>query len=112
MVDWLDELPDRGVGLLVTQFHESPPSPWPTAPAGRASSTQIVLFVIAVRPVGWRRGLRAGALVDCSVAGSSRTALFASPVGVGPLESRPADGRLLRTLAVICGVSPGPTNTP
>src|SRR5438105_2660411 len=110
MLDWLARLPEKGLGLLPTQFHESPPSDPPTAPAGKASFTQTVLLVVAVRPVGWRAEARVGALVNCPDGENSRMALFASPVGVGAPASLPAGCRFFRALAVIPSgpVAPGP----
>src|SRR4051794_27567954 len=45
MSDWWARWPEKGAGLLVTQFQESPPALPSTAPAGVASSTQAVLTV-------------------------------------------------------------------
>src|SRR5258708_416714 len=42
MLDWCDLVPESGVGLLVTHVQPSLLSAAPTAPAGSASSTQIV----------------------------------------------------------------------
>src|SRR5579884_3393587 len=44
--DWFATEPENGVGLLLTQFHESPPSAPVCAPAGTASSTQSTKFVM------------------------------------------------------------------
>ena len=49
--DWLARVPEKGVGLLVTQFQASPPSAPGTAPAGSASSTHTTLLVL-VEEVG------------------------------------------------------------
>src|SRR5581483_11041017 len=43
MADWWARVPEYGVGLLPTQFHESPPAEYNCAPAGAASSTQTVV---------------------------------------------------------------------
>src|SRR5579884_1354121 len=53
MADWQARLPEYGVGLLLTQFHESPPSAPACAPVGTASSTQstkFATFVVNVVP--------------------------------------------------------------
>src|SRR2546425_9969107 len=47
--DWCARVPERGDGLLVTQFHESPPSAPGRAPAGTASSSH---GTSVVTPVG------------------------------------------------------------
>src|SRR6185295_4009557 len=46
MEDWLAVAPEYGVGLLLTQVQESPPSEPGTAPVGKESFTQTVLLVI------------------------------------------------------------------
>src|SRR5438045_1739267 len=43
MLDWWARVPEKGAGLLLTQFQESPPALPKIAPAGVASSTQAVL---------------------------------------------------------------------
>jgi hypothetical protein len=58
-------LPERGLGLLVIQFHESP-FDIGTPPVGKLSSSQTVLLVMAIAPVGL----------------SARTELFVPPAGV------------------------------
>src|SRR5438105_1373838 len=44
MFDWLATRPEYGAGLLLTQFQESPPSAFATAPAGNESSTHTIVF--------------------------------------------------------------------
>src|SRR5579884_364458 len=46
--DWFATVPENGVGLLLTQLHESPPSAPVCAPAGTASSTQSTKFAKSV----------------------------------------------------------------
>src|SRR5689334_12968642 len=48
LLDWCDFVPKAGAGLVVTQFHASPPSALPVAPAGNASSSQTKSLVVLV----------------------------------------------------------------
>src|SRR3954465_6014691 len=53
IVDWWAFVPENGAGLLVTQFHVSPPVVPAKAPAGSASSIQgneVPLMTVIVPP--------------------------------------------------------------